>query len=88
MRYRLSIFHPCNGRSAGMGRVISIVDVESAPNYPVAQYMNFSKESLDNVLASLHWAMVDSSYEPGQYMIYMMRNWLIPSSNSINFIPT
>ncbi|KAF9785778.1 Gcd10p-domain-containing protein [Thelephora terrestris] len=51
-------------RLGGLGRVVDICDIESAPTYPVVQSMNFDRDMIKQTLVSLNWAMVQEDYTP------------------------
>ena len=48
----------------GQGRLITICDVDSPPAYPVMVQMNFRKEAVTPIMASLNWATADEEYTP------------------------
>ncbi|KZT08696.1 Gcd10p-domain-containing protein [Laetiporus sulphureus 93-53] len=50
-------------RMGGIGRLITICDVDSPPAYPVMVHMNFKKEVVQ-VMSSLNWATADEDYTP------------------------
>ncbi|KAI0778806.1 Gcd10p-domain-containing protein [Trametes elegans] len=51
-------------RLGGQGRLITICDVDSPPAYPVMVQMNFRKEAVTPIMASLNWATADEEYTP------------------------
>ncbi|KAJ7193316.1 Gcd10p family-domain-containing protein, partial [Mycena pura] len=51
-------------RMGGVGRLITICNTDSPPAYPVMVTMNFNKETVTPVLASLNWATSEQSYTP------------------------
>ncbi|KIP11118.1 hypothetical protein PHLGIDRAFT_64283 [Phlebiopsis gigantea 11061_1 CR5-6] len=50
-------------RLGGIGRLITICDVDSPPAYPCTVHMNFTRETTA-VMSSLNWATADEEYTP------------------------
>lgn len=54
----------CLERMAGQGRVMTIRDTESPPEYDILRAMNLPPSTIDPVLDTLNWAQVAQDYEP------------------------
>ncbi|KAH7096858.1 Gcd10p-domain-containing protein [Auriculariales sp. MPI-PUGE-AT-0066] len=51
-------------RTGGMGKVLSINDVESVPSYSALPFFNYDPVIVANTHATLNWAMTDLDFEP------------------------
>lgn len=51
-------------RMGGFGRILCLVDIESAPAWPIVESMNFEPELVESIVASLNWAQTDEDYVP------------------------
>ncbi|KAJ7751187.1 Gcd10p family-domain-containing protein [Mycena maculata] len=51
-------------RMGGLGRLITICNIDSPPPYPVMVNMNFKSETVTPVLSSLNWATAQRDHTP------------------------